>query len=128
MAIPRKTPFTVSPTTEKTFNSVWVKNINIHCPQTNEAGNTDGHIQIELVPYSNSEGSESIYAGSDAGAVETLVVPLPPESAKSFWDAVNEVPEVAAAMNAIITAVAPLRSWIEEQRQAFLDQQEESPE
>ena len=128
MAIPRKTPFTTPPTPEETFNSVWVKNINIHCPQTNEAGNTDGHIQIELVPYSNSEGSESIYAGSDSGAVEILAVPLPPESPKSFWDAVNEVPEVAAAMNAIITAVAPLRAWIEEQKESFAEEKEESSE
>ena len=124
MAIPRQTPFTVPPTPEKTFDSVWIKNINIHCPQTNEAGNTDGHIQIELVPYSDSEGSESIYAGSDTGAVETLVVPVPPESPKSFWDAVNEVPEVAAAMSAIVAAVDPLRTWIEEQKEEFEAQQQ----
>ena len=55
-------------------------------------------------------------------------MPTPPESPKSFWDAVNEVPEVGAAMNAIVAAVAPLRTWIEEQQQAFLDQQEETPE
>jgi len=128
MAIPRETPFTVSPTPEKTFNSVWVKNIHIHCPQINDVGNTDGHIMLELVPYDNTEGSESIYAGSDTGAVETLVVPVPPEAPKSFWDAVNEVPEVGAAMSAIVAAVAPLRAWIEEQQQEFLDQQEESPE
>jgi hypothetical protein len=99
MAIPRETPFIVSPTPEKTFGSVWLRNINIHCPQINAEGNTDGHITIELVPYS-SEGSEAIYN---------------PEAGKSFWDSVNEVPEVAAAMSAIIAAVAPLRTWIEAQ-------------
>ena len=56
MAIPRETPFIVSPTPEKTFDSVWLRNINIHCPQINAEGNTDGHITIELVPYS-SEGA-----------------------------------------------------------------------
>jgi hypothetical protein len=128
MAIPRETPFTVSPTPEKTFNSVWVKNINIHCPQTNEAGNTDGNITLELVPYNNSDGSESIYVPSGTEGVEFLTVPTPPESSKSFWDSVNEVPEVAAAMNAIIAAVAPLRAWIEEQKESFAEEQEESPE
>lgn len=128
MAIPRKTPFTTPPTPEETFNSVWIRNINIHCPQINAEDNTDGSIMIDLVPYNSSEGSESIYVGSDTEAVETLAVPTPPESPKSFWDAVNEVPEVGVAMNAIVAAVAPLRTWIEEQQQAFLDQQEESPE
>ena len=128
MAVPRKTPFTVSPTPEKTFNSVWVKNINIHCPQINEVGNTDGHITIELVPYDSSEGSESIYISSDTEGIETLTVPNAPEANKSFWDSVNEVPEVAAAMNAIISAVAPLRTWIEEQKESFEEQKEESSE
>jgi hypothetical protein len=114
MAIPRETPFIVSPTPEKTFDSVWLRNINIHCPQINAEGNTDGHITIELVPYS-SEGSEAIYNPSDTEGVETLTVPNPPEAGKSFWDSVNEVPEVAAAMSAIIAAVAPLRTWIEAQ-------------
>ena len=79
MSIPRKTPFTVSPKPEKTFNSVWVKNINIHCPQINQAGNTDGNITLELVPYDSSEGSESIYISSDMEGVETLTVPNAPE-------------------------------------------------
>lgn len=126
MAIPRQTPFTVSPTPEKTFDSVWIKNINIHCPQINEVGNTDGHISIELVPYNNSEGSEAIYVSSGVEGIETLTVPTPPVASKSFWDCVNEVPEVAAAMGAIISAVAPLRTWIEEQEEA--DQEEEAPE
>jgi hypothetical protein len=128
MAIPRQTPFTVPPTPEKTFDSVWIKNINIHCPQINQAGNTDGHITLELAPYDSSEGSESIYISSDTEGIETLTVPNPPYANKSFWDAVNEVPEVGAAMGAIVAAVAPLRAWIEEQQQEFLDQQEESSE
>ena len=114
MAIPRETPFIVSPTPEKTFDSVWLRNINIHCPQINAEGNTDGHITIELVPYS-SEGSEAIYNSSDMEGVETLTVPNPPHASKSFWDSVNEVPEVAEAMGAIIAAVAPLKAWIEAQ-------------
>jgi hypothetical protein len=31
-------------------------------------------------------------------------------------------------MNAIIAAVAPLRAWIEEQKESFAEEQEESPE
>ena len=50
---------------------MWIRNINIHCPQINAEDNTDGSIMIDLVPYNSSEGSESIYVGSDTEAVET---------------------------------------------------------
>jgi len=42
-----------------------------------------------------------------------LNVPNRANGRKSFWDAVNEVPEVAAAMQAIVAAVGPLKTWAE---------------
>ncbi len=38
-------------------------------------------------------------------------------STDQLWKAVSEVPEVAAAMQAILVAVVPLRTWIDAQAQ-----------
>jgi hypothetical protein len=34
-----------------------------------------------------------------------------------LWQAINEVPEVAVAFQAVIDCVGPLRTWIEAQNQ-----------
>lgn len=113
MAISRSSSFTVPAVQEKSFDSVWVRNINIHCPQLNESGNIEGNINLELVPYDSTSGSETLHVTVDNEGVEYLNVPNRANGRKSFWEAVNEVPEVATAMNAIIAAVEPLKAWAE---------------
>ena len=113
MAISRSSSFTVPAVQEKSFDSVWVRNINIHCPQLNESGNIEGSINLELVPYDSTSGSETLHITVDNEGVEYLNVPNRANGRKSFWEAVNEVPEVATAMNAIIAAVEPLKTWAE---------------
>jgi len=113
MAISRSPSFTVPAVSEKSFDSVWVRNINIHCPQLNAEGNDQGNISIELVPYDATEGSESIHFTVDNEGVEYVNVPNRTNGRKTFWDCVNEVPEVAAAMEAIVAAVGPLKTWAE---------------
>ena len=113
MAISRSPSFTVPAVSEKSFDSVWVRNINIHCPQLNAKGNDQGNISIELVPYDATEGSESIHFTVDNEGVEYVNVPNRTNGRKTFWDCVNEVPEVAAAMEAIVAAVGPLKTWAE---------------
>lgn len=113
MAISRSSSFTVPAVQEKSFDSVWVRNINIHCPQLNESGNIEGNINLELVPYDSTSGSETLHVTVDNEGVEYLNVPNRANGRKSFWEAVNEVPEVATAMNAIIAAVEPLKIWAE---------------
>jgi hypothetical protein len=113
MAISRSSSFTVPAVQEKSFDSVWVRNINIHCPQLNESGNIEGNINLELVPYDSTSGSETLHVTVDNEGVEYLNVPNRANGRKSFWEAVNEVPEVATAMNAIIAAVEPLKTWVE---------------
>jgi hypothetical protein len=113
MAISRSSSFTVPAVQEKSFDSVWVRNINIHCPQLNESGNIEGNINLELVPYDSTSGSETLHVTVDNEGVEYLNVPNRANGRKSFWEAVNEVPEVATAMNAIIAAVEPLKTWAE---------------
>ncbi len=113
MAISRSPSFTVPAVAEKSFDSVWVRNINIHCPQLNAEGNDQGNINIELVPYDDTEGSESIHITVDNEGVEYLNVPNRTNGRKTFWGCVNEVPEVAKAMEAIVAAVGPLKTWAE---------------
>ena len=113
MAISRSPSFTVPAVAEKSFDSVWVRNINIHCPQLNAEGNNEGNINIELIPYDATEGSEAIHFTIDNEGVEYINVPNRANGRKTFWECVNEVPEVAAAMEAIVAAVGPLKTWAE---------------
>ena len=113
MAISRSPSFTVPAVSEKSFDSVWVRNINIHCPQLNAEGNDQGNINIELVPYDATEGSEAIHITVDNEGVEYINIPNRANGRKTFWECVNEVPEVAAAMEAIVAAVGPLKTWAE---------------
>ena len=113
MAISRSPSFTVPAVAEKSFDSVWVRNINIHCPQLNAEGNNEGNINIELMPYDATEGSEAIHFTIDNEGVEYINVPNRANGRKTFWECVNEVPEVAAAMEAIVAAVWPLKTWAE---------------
>ena len=113
MAISRSSAFTVPAVAEKSFDSVWVRNINIHCPQLNAEGNNEGNINIELMPYDATEGSEAIHFTIDNKGVEYINVPNRANGRKTFWECVNEVPEVAAAMEAIVAAVGPLKTWAE---------------
>lgn len=113
MAISRSSSFTVPAISEKTFDSVWVRSINIHCPQLNAEGNNGGQIHIELVPYDATEGAEAIHLSLDNEGVEYLNVDGMHSPDKTFWKCVNDVPEVAKAMEAIVSAVAPLKTWVE---------------
>jgi hypothetical protein len=113
MAISRSPSFTVPAVSEKSFDSVWVRNINIHCPQLNAEGSNEGNINIELMPYDATEGSEAIHFTIDNEGVEYINVPNRANGRKTFWECVNEVPEVAAAMEAIVAAVGPLKTWAE---------------
>jgi len=113
MAISRSSSLTVPAIPEKTFDSVWVRNINIHCPQLDAEGNNGGQIHLELVPYDATEGAEAIHLSLDNEGVEYLNVDGMHDPEKTFWKCVNDVPEVAKAMEAIVSAVAPLKTWIE---------------
>ena len=107
--IPRDEPFVVPAQPEETFDSVWLRSINIYAPEINASGNSQGSINIEMLPYDSS--NDKIWSTADNEGVEYLNVPSRVNGRKSFWDAVNEVPEVAIAMNSIIEAIPALRTW-----------------
>ena len=97
MPITNETPVVIPSTAEKSFPHQWIYNLSCHCPS-----NTQGRISIELIPY-NADTSEF---GPSSG-VEVVTT-------DALWEAINEVPEVAAAFTAVIDSVEPLRTWIKE--------------
>ena len=88
-----------------------MRSINLFAPQINESGNTLGSINIECLPYNGTSGEEKIWETPDNEGVEFINVPTRVNGRKSMWDCVNEVPEVATAMNAITAAIPALRTW-----------------
>ncbi len=107
--IPRNEPFVIPARPEETFDSVWLRSINIYAPEINASGNNQGSINIEMLPYDST--NDKIWTTADNEGVEYLNIPSRVNGRKSFWDAVNEVPEVALAMNSIIEAIPALRTW-----------------
>ena len=108
--IPRDEPFVVPASPEETFDSIWLRNINISVPATAQSGSTEGNIHIECLPY--DPDAEKIYTTPENEGVEYLNVPNRVNGRKNFWECVNEVPEVKDAMDAIIAAIPALRTWI----------------
>ena len=107
--IPRDEPFVVPASPEQTFDSVWLRSINIFAPNTSEAAPSDGSLNIEMLPYDGD--NKKVFITADNEGVEYLNVPNRVNERKPFWQCVNEVPEVKDAMDAIIAAIPALRTW-----------------
>ena len=107
--IPRDEPFVVPASPEQTFDSVWLRSINIFVPNTSEAAPSEGSLNIEMLPYDGE--NQKVLVTADNEGVEYINVPSRVNGRKSFWQCVNEVPEVKDAMDAIIAAIPALRTW-----------------
>ena len=107
--IPRDEPFVVPASPEQTFDSVWLRSINIFAPNTSEAAPSEGSLNIEMLPYDGD--NKKILITADNEGVEYINVPNRVNGRKPFWQCVNEVPEVKDAMDAIIAAIPALRTW-----------------
>ena len=107
--IPRDEPFVVPASPEQTFDSVWLRSINIFVPNTSEAAPSDGSLNIEMLPYDGE--NQKVLVTADNEGVEYLNVPNRVNGRKTFWQCVDEVPEVKDAMDAIIAAIPALRTW-----------------
>ena len=95
MPITNETPVVIPSTAEKSFPHQWIYNLSCHCPS-----NTQGRISIELIPYNADTAEFGPSSGLEVVTTDAL------------WEAINEVPEVAAAFTAVIDSVEPLRAWI----------------
>ncbi len=80
---------------EKTYPHLWLSDIHIQASDT-----TNGVVNLQAVPYDGATGE----VAKD--------VPVEVITSSNLWGAVVEVPEVAAAMQAIFDAVEPLKAWI----------------
>ena len=80
---------------EKTYPHLWLTDIHIQAANT-----ANGIVNIQAVPYNGDTGEVA-----QDGPVEVI-------SSANLWGAVQEVPEVALAMQAIFDAVEPLKAWI----------------
>ena len=107
--IPRDEPFVVPASPEQTFDAVWLRSINIFAPNTSEAAPSEGSLNIEMLPYDGS--NEKVLVTADNEGVEYINVPSRVNGRKTFWQCVDEVPEVKDAMDAIIAAIPALRTW-----------------
>lgn len=100
MAINNDTPVTVPAVVavpEKTYPHLWLTDIHVQART-----NTQGSLGIEAVPYNGDTGDIA-----ETTAVDNIYT-------DDLWTAVQEVPEVAIAMQAIFNAVEPLKAWIAE--------------
>ena len=107
--IPRDEPFVVPASPEQTFDSVWLRSINIFAPNTSEAAPSEGSLNIEMLPYDGE--NQKVLVTADNEGVEYLNVPNRVNGRNTFWQCVDEVPEVKDAMDAIIAAIPALRTW-----------------
>jgi hypothetical protein len=95
MPIIPEQPIVVPPVPGETYTEQWIYNLVVHSPAINS-----GRVQIQLLPFDPTV--PKIGPGELLENIET----------DRLWDAVAEVPEVAAAMQAVLAAVEPLRAWI----------------
>jgi hypothetical protein len=95
MPIIPEQPIVVPAVPAETYTEQWIYNLVIHSPAINS-----GRVQIQLLPFDPTV--PKIGPGELLENIET----------DRLWDAVAEVPEVAAAMQAVLDAVEPLRAWI----------------
>lgn len=95
MPITPEQPIVVPPVAGNTFDQQWIYNLVVHSPATDS-----GRVLIELLPFDAT--TQTIGSSQHLEVIQT----------DKFWQAAAEVPEVAAAMQAVINCVGPLREWI----------------
>lgn len=97
--IPNPTPVITDPVPSKTYDELWIYSLTAISPTVDS-----GRISIELLPY-----NRTLNELGPSNAKLTLTT-------DKFFQALQEVPELAAAFNAVIAAVPATRAWIEAQQ------------
>ncbi len=97
--IPLKTEVEAPAVQAKTFDSMWIKAIQVRTPSPDMSA---GSIYIEYVPMV-------------AGTGETLDTAPVELRTDKLWLAAGTVPEVGVALGALLAAIRPLEDFIEEQ-------------
>lgn len=105
MLLVNDNPVVVPAKEEEVYPHLWVNHVSVTTTAVGE-----GRVTICIVPYN----------------AETQKINLDPQvsrvvSTDKLWQALNEVPEVRAAMNAILAAVQPLQTWVADNRDVPLN-------
>lgn len=95
MPIPIPEIIQTPPIPAKTFDILWIYNLAIFCPTTSK-----GSVKIACLPMSSSTG--------ELGSHDQMITVQTDE----LFEAVQAVPEVAIAFQAVINSVAPLQEWL----------------
>ena len=103
--IPNPNPITVPSVESKTYDQQWVYTLNVMAPSV---GN--GRIAIELLPFNSTTGE---LGGGDL--VQTT-------STDKLFDAIEAVPELKTAFDAVLAAVGPTSEWIAAQEAAAAEE------
>jgi hypothetical protein len=93
MILNNEQPIVIPAVEEKQFPHLWLKNIHISSNSPNH-----GMIMISAAPYS------AVTKEVGQGTVKNIMI-------NDLWAAIENVPEAALAMQAIIAAIEPLEEW-----------------
>jgi len=85
-------PVVVPATQEKVFDGLFVTNLMINCDSS------FGTAHITYCPYNTSTG-------------EILKEKKGDIFINNFWECVQQVPQAATAMNAVLSAIVPIKNW-----------------
>lgn len=96
--IPADDPVVEPAVAAKTYDAVWVRTLQVVTPHYGE-----GTIYIETAPMVSGTGEVH---PTDASEIRC----------EQLWAAAAAVPEVAAALAAILAAYGPLKTWVESQQ------------
>lgn len=95
MAIPADKELKREAIPEKTYDSEWIRAFSVKAPSKE-----DGNIYIETIAYDST--SEELNPAMIVTSIRR----------SDFWEMVAEVPEAAAAMQAVFGAVPKMKEWI----------------
>ncbi|TXH54398.1 MAG: hypothetical protein E6Q97_11045 [Desulfurellales bacterium] len=98
-AIPLPQAVDVEEVPAKTYGHVWTTRVDIHAPHYGV-----GDIYLEMAPM-------VVGTGEVHPSIRTEI------RTDKLWEAAESVPEVAAAMGAILSAIGPLQTWLASQNQ-----------
>lgn len=90
-------PVVIPAVPEKVYDLIWVRELSIDTPHDAPAG---GVCRIKIEPMSSVSFDVSVENSFEIYTEELML-------------AASEVPEVAAALNAVLVAIPPLKSWID---------------
>ena len=80
--VPRDEPFIVPASPEETYDSIWVRSINIYAPNTAEEDPTGGSLSLEMLPYDGV--AKKVLITPDNEGVEYINVPARENGRKPF--------------------------------------------